>query len=76
MVREITPRNNNPGRRVPALVSFRTLWKAIVAHGYANPSFIWAHLDADVKQGRTDGLIRELRFYFTRLKPELLKAAA
>jgi hypothetical protein len=52
------------------------LWKAIQAHGYTNPAFIWHHIDADVKQGRTDSLIRELRFYFTKLKPELLKLAA
>jgi hypothetical protein len=52
------------------------LHKAIVAHGYVNPGIIWAHIDSDIKAGRTDSLIRELRFYFTRLKPELLKLAA
>ncbi len=52
------------------------LWKAIQAHGYANPAVIWHHLDSQVKAGRTEGVIRELAQYFRKLKPELLKLAA
>jgi hypothetical protein len=49
------------------------LWKAIHNHGYANPDFIWAMLNADVKRGDGDGVARVLASYFRKMKPELLK---
>jgi hypothetical protein len=49
------------------------LLKAIKVHGYRDPGFIWQRIDQEVQEGRTDWIKRELRQYFRKIKPELLK---
>ncbi len=46
------------------------LWDALQRRG--NPSFCWAMMDADVRNGRTDMLRADLRAYFKKLMSALV----
>lgn len=49
------------------------LWKAILTGRYVNPSFIWGHMDADAKRGKSDFAERVLTAYFRKRKSKLLE---
>ena len=47
------------------------LWKAV--QNYGNPAVVWAMMKNDVQRGDTSWVVRNLRSYFRKLKPALLK---
>lgn len=50
------------------------LFNAIKQKGYINPALIYMMTERDAKEGRTGPITRELRYYFRKLKPQLLAA--